>query len=297
VRGALAERESVRCGLKSQPELFQKKEQIYLTAEQVEQAVRKLYSDTAYIVLSQVRNGTGFAKAPRTADMLAISTWPSRGLYAIGIEIKVNKYDLIKELANPKKAEEIAKNCKHWFVAIPEGLDDDIIIPADWGIITVNAKLKAKIQRTAVLKPVPMDELFVCSILRNYAENYIARCDIQKQIDQAVEAETKNIKALQSSRLSELEQGVAKFKEHSGIDLLDSRRGHFTYYTKDIGEAIKLLTALRSQPGEEIKRARESLSRGLEAVDAALSIMEQTPLLVERSETEQGGMPDEAKIK
>jgi hypothetical protein len=259
--------------VKSQPELF-KKEQLYLTAGQVEEAVRKMYAHNAYIVLSQVRNGTGFAKAPRTADMLAISTWPSRGLYAIGIEIKVNKYDLQKELANPKKAEEIAKNCKHWFVAIPEGLDDDVIVPVDWGIITVNAKLKAKVQRTATLKPVPMDELFVCSILRNFAENYVARADIQSEIKTAVDVATKNWEAQKNSRLTELEEGVKRFKEHSGIDLLDTRYGHFHYYTKDIGEAIKLITAMRSQPAEKIRCARESLKAGLDAVDAALAVMD-----------------------
>ena len=44
----------------------------------------------------------------RTADMMAISTWPSRGLYAVGIEIKVNSSDLAKELASPSKADDIA---------------------------------------------------------------------------------------------------------------------------------------------------------------------------------------------
>ncbi len=56
-----------------------KRERLFLTAGQVDKAVRTLYEKQGCVVLSGVRNGTGFERSARTADMMAVSTWPSRG--------------------------------------------------------------------------------------------------------------------------------------------------------------------------------------------------------------------------
>jgi len=247
------------------------REPIFLTADQLETAVRKLFAGNSYTVLSQVRNGTGFSKQPRTADMLAISTWPSRGLYVAGIEIKVNKYDLQRELANAKKADEIARYCRLWYVAIPEGLDDNLIIPDAWGVITVNAKLKARIVRSFTLKPVPMDDLLVCSILRNFAESHVNKSEVDDRVKIGIEERVKHLDSVRTHRLKNLEDGIQKFKEHSGIDLMNY--GSFSYDTENIGAAIKLLTAMRNNPAMELEKAKSSLERGLRAIDEALAVI------------------------
>jgi hypothetical protein len=226
--------------------------------------------------------------------MLAISTWPSRGLYVAGIEIKVNKYDLQKELATPEKADEIARYCRLWYVAIPEGLDDNLIIPDAWGIITVNAKLKAKIVRSFTLKPSPMDDLFVCSVLRNFAESHVPKQEVDQRIQQAVEERVKYLTTNRDYRLKELEDGVQKFKEHSGIDLKEY--GRFTYDTKGIGEAIRLLRTLQNQPVAKIIEAKSALTDSLSAIDAAISVLSQIPT-VEQTTSDGSHDPTEAKTK
>lgn len=88
----------------------------HTTASEIESAVRKLYEGNGYVVLRQVRNGTGYERKARTADILVASTWPSRGLHLEGVEVKVGRGDIRKELAAPEKAESIARFCKYWWL-------------------------------------------------------------------------------------------------------------------------------------------------------------------------------------
>jgi hypothetical protein len=253
---------------------------IYLKAEQIDAAVRALFAKNGYVVLSQVRNGTGFEKRPRTADMLAISTWPSRGLFAEGIEIKISSGDLRHELSNPKKAEDIAQHCRLWYLAVPQGMNLGMLPPA-WGVITVDEKLKAKVTKPAApLKPKPMDEVFVCSVLRNFSENYVPLKDVEGKIREACDADRKRAKDYSQHRQKELEDGYRRFKEITGIDLLESH-GHPIWDMKGCGDAIKLLMGMRNQPLSEIFKAKEHLESGIKAIEAALAVLDNSPKLEE----------------
>lgn len=263
--------EQPRTGKVSCPRVdSQSKMAIYLRAHEIEKAVREMYAKQGVVVLSQVRNGTGFTKLPRTADMLAVSTWPSRGLYAEGIEIKVSKADLMKELCTPAKAEEIAQYCRHWWLATPEGLTEDLAIPTAWGVIEVGQSLKAKIKmRGDVLTPVPMDTLFVCSVLRNYSETFVHESEVKPQIDKAREEERLHAKQSAGYRLKELEDAVADFKSHSGIDLL-GEYGHPRYDLRAVAQAVQLIVDMGHRPLDKLIEAREAFKMATAAVDAAL---------------------------
>lgn len=252
--------------------------QLYLRAHEVDAAIRKLYSGNGYSVLSQVRNGTGQSNTVRTADMLAVSTWPSRGLFLEGFEVKSDKGDLRRELANPAKADEIAQYCSWWWIACPEGLADGLEIPPTWGVITVNAKLIAKVaKRGTPLEPKALDILLVCSILRNFSEGYVHRSEVAPLVEKARKEEQEDLESRRSNRLKNLESAVSQFKEHSGIDLL-ADNGYPAWNLGRIGEAVRMVAALGNSPLEEIKRAKEALQAGMGAIDAALQVIEK-PLL------------------
>lgn len=250
--------------------------QLYLTSSQIDSAVRKLYSKNGYIVLSQVRNGTGYERRQvRTADMVAISTWPSRGLSIEGIEVKSDKSDLRREIENPAKADAIATYCHSWWLAFPTGLDEGVMIPPNWGTISVNEKLVAKITKPAsALEPKPMDALLVCSILRNFSEGYIPLAEVEPRIQAAREEERKVAQSNKGYREKELEDILKDFSGHSGIDLRLHR-----WTAGKIGEAVKLIVALQDRPISEILRARQCLSDGLAGIDAALSALDNSPKL------------------
>lgn len=248
----------------------------YCTANEIDISVRKLYAKNGFVVLSEVRNGTGFEKRPRTADMLAISTWPSRGLFIEGIEIKRDRSDLRSELADPKKADDMARYCSRWHVAVPDDLiTPDMMIPESWGIITVDVKGNAKNSKPGkLLEPEQMDALLVCSILRNFAASYVAVVDVEERIKVAVEDRVKSTHLSQDYRLKQLEEGYAAFKESSGVDLCE--RGHPAWNMKGIGEAVRLITNLHRLPSEELRYAAERVEVAREAIQAVSRFMEKS---------------------
>lgn len=245
----------------------------YVTSKEIDKAVRELYQKNGFVVLSEVRNGTGFERAARTADMILVSTWPSRGLFCEGVEIKVSRSDLQKELENPQKADAIARYCTRWWLAMPDDINlDGLMIPESWGIIAVDIKGKAKARGGKPLTPIPMDTLLVCSILRNFAESHVHVSEVEPKIKAARAEGEKASRDWNERRVKELEEAIQKFKEHSGIDLMGSH-GHPRRDIKGIGAAIELLIAMRRTPVEEMRHAAESLREAGAAIDAALKIV------------------------
>ena len=245
-----------------------------LTAGQIEQALRTYYEKFGNTLISQVRNGTGFSREPRTADMLMFSTWPSRGLYCDGVEIKVNRSDLIRELRNPKKADDIAQYCSHWWVAGPEGLiSEQYPLPEKWGFLSVSPTLRVRVVKQAqLLKPNPMDALMVCSVMRRFAQSHVPLASIQDRIDEAVKQANAKAHNSYSDRLAGLEQCIKEFELHSGISLLTDS-GRPKWEVGRIGDAVKSILALRGMPAEELQEARIRLAMGVEAVDQALKML------------------------
>lgn len=114
--------------------------------------LRKRHEGQAWAYLEEVRNGTGFGRVTRTADALAMSLFPSRGLHLHGFEVKVSRADWIKERDAPEKAEEIAKFCHYWWLVVSDpAIVKDGELPQPWGLL---AKKKGKL---IVVKQAPFN--------------------------------------------------------------------------------------------------------------------------------------------
>jgi len=82
-----------------------------VTEADVLDALRYRHRPPAWAFLEKVRNGTGYQRDARTADAIAMSVWPSRGLTLHGFEVKVVRGDWLRELRDPEKADEFFKYC------------------------------------------------------------------------------------------------------------------------------------------------------------------------------------------
>jgi len=137
-----------------------------MTEQNIFAAVRAYYGSEA-VVLSQVGNATG-AGHRRLIDALAVGIWPSRGLYLHAIEIKISKSDLMRELKNPEKADEIARFCDKFFIAAPfippEG------VPNAWGWYTVGDGVARRMRDAAAIEAQPLNRSFVAAIARRLVE-------------------------------------------------------------------------------------------------------------------------------
>lgn len=225
-------------------------------------ALSTVFPAPAHTLLSQVRNGTGFSRGPRTADALAISTYPSRGLWMAGVEIKTYLGDWKRELANPEKAESISKYCHLWYVAAPEGLIPQNELPETWGLIEVGKKAKIVVKGKNQ-EPKAIDMLLLCSILRNFSESYVPKSEVEV----LAEEKAKKMEEHRGQELENLRTSIAEFEKASGIKLKD----HFWEYG-DIGKAVKVVIdsgILRRS--DRIQALRLQAAQVVESCDKILS--------------------------
>jgi len=148
------------------------------TESSMTRLLEKRYAPPHYAFLSQVRNGTGFQRRTvRTADGLAMSLWPSRGIHLNGFEIKVSLADFKKEVSTPEKAEDIAQHCHFWWIVAPNTKVAPLeMMPPGWGLLILDdAGEKLVVAKEALLNkdPVTPDWLMIASILRNASESMI----------------------------------------------------------------------------------------------------------------------------
>lgn len=226
-----------------------------MTAAQVLSALQTHHKGDAWAFFAEVRNTTGFSRQIRSADALAISLWPSRGLYAQGYEIKVSKSDLDAELKEPNKADEIGKFCLHWFLATPEGLTEGRVIPAGWGIVEVreNGKLKWK-------RPAPANEYvqqptwgLIASISRQLCAGMVPASTLQQQVEEEVKRRVGKVDEQIRSRfeadlkskdtkIENLKRCISNFEKSSGVNL---DRYQSAFLNEEIGEAVRVVRKYR----------------------------------------------------
>lgn len=142
------------------------------TEATLSQMIERRYAPPEWAYLSQVRNGTGFVRSARTADGLAMSLWPSRGIELHGFEIKVSRSDWLSELRNPQKADDIARYCDRWWLVVADGtIVQKGELPGAWGLyVAKGEKLYCEAQAEKQ-KAEPIDTLFLAAIFRRIHEN------------------------------------------------------------------------------------------------------------------------------
>jgi hypothetical protein len=215
------------------------------------------FPSPAFTRLPQVRNGTGFSRRKsRTADALIVSTYPSRGLYLAGVEIKVSKSDWRKELADPDKQSEIGKYCREWYVAAPAGVIPHAEVPATWGIVECDSR-GANITRAA--KPVDFvspDMLLICSILRaaeSVHVDYVHRDDVNEVAETKVKSATDAAVQVYEREIDQLKRSISVFEDASGVKI-DRWCG------PNVGAAVKMV--LESGADSIFKQAERIVEAG-----------------------------------
>src|SRR5579872_7207544 len=139
------------------------------TEERVIDLLRARYKGNAWAFLPKVRNGTGWKRSARTADAIAMSLWPSRGLHLYGFEVKVDRGDWLRELNDPAKAEDIFAFCDFWYVVAPAGIVERAELPKTWGLMEIEKDLRETVTAPH-LTAKPVDNLFLASLLRKVTE-------------------------------------------------------------------------------------------------------------------------------
>lgn len=82
----------------------------------------------------EVAQSTG-GMAGRRLDFMAINTWPSKGRRVIGVEVKVDRGDWLRELDQPKKREPFERCCNEFWFACASGVAKKDEVPKGLGLM------------------------------------------------------------------------------------------------------------------------------------------------------------------
>lgn len=236
--------------------------------------LRARYRAPEWCLLPQVRNSTGYTRRTRTADAIAMNTYPSRGLAIHGFEFKASRYDWLSELKNPGKAEDIAIMCDYWWVVADKKVVADGELPHGWGLLEPHGRgLRAKAEAlcacdTGILRERLMDRAFVAAILRRVTEaDEAALAAAEARGRQRGYEEGGNAaRGLYSEgeKFNEMKSAVAAFEAASGVEI-----NH--WQAENIGKAVRVVLALRSRGYGGVLGSMERSAEDLTKLSAELT--------------------------
>jgi len=220
--------------------------------------LRKTYSTDAWGFLSQVPNGTG-SNQSRTCDGLAMSLWPSRGLYLHGIEIKVSRSDWLAEIQDETKVHAFAQYCHYWWIISPRGVVKLDEAAATWGVKEVSENGSFRVKKAATIqKPAPIDVDMLAGLFRacsrqgveaeikaSHAAGYVA--GKKRQAERDKEEATRHAKHASEEAIA-LQESVNRFEAASGIEIKrydGERLGKLVARARAIGDSERQLALCR----------------------------------------------------
>lgn len=251
----------------------------------VREALRLRFCPPAWAFLEEVGNGTG-ASCRRHADAVAMSLWPSRGLELHGVEIKVSRADWLSELRNPEKADEIAKYCDRWWLAVGSA---EIVrpgeLPASWGLLVLDGTRIVCKTEAPKLEVAPLDLKFFAALLRKVHEAQV-RVQAEARAEgfergQSLgpvehQAERQALRAL----VDNTQKSIADFERESGLKI-------DTWNAGDIGNAVRKFMSLSSrwdpEPAQKLQDAAAVLERQAKELRAHAAKIEKQKAIVAKA--------------
>lgn len=249
------------------------------------EALQARYGRTA-VVVEEVPNATG-GNAKRKADAVAIGLWPSRGLFVHVYEIKTDRRDLLRELKDPEKGDEIGRLAdEFWLYVTPDVTRPNDPIPPAWGIVqfdlsrSVNTRLLRKATPISDA-PRALPRSFVAALIRATARQHSSadwRERTEREIANRLRVEFNKRQTDEQARLArELDDArrqLAQLKSSLGYrspdEVAKSLRIAMSIDPKS--RALQRATMLITEAAESLTRISESVAQfesALETIHAA----------------------------
>ena len=231
-----------------------------ISARDLVVALEACYPAPAWAFLPQVREGTGFGSA-RTADAIAMSLWPSRGLEVIGFELKTRRADWARELRAPEKAEAIFSYCDRWYVvAAHDGIVGLGELPPTWGLKVLRGRVIETETEAPKLAPVALDRVFIAAVMRRLHGLRPDRTEIARGVEAALEDQ----RTKEGIDLARIKADIAEFEQASGVAFNPWKVGR-------IGEAVRwVLDGGVGSIKEELQHIRQAAKHVVSTVDEAV---------------------------
>ena len=251
-----------------------------LNTAQMYVALRDRYAGDAWAFLTEVPNGTGYSKS-RSADAMAMSLWPSRGLELHGIEVKVSRNDWLKELNNPQKAEDFANYTDRWWLAVGDAaIVKDGELPPTWGLLIPKGnKLVQKIAAPK-LQAIEIDRCFMAGLLRRATEQLIPKSEQQEALRAEYDRGYKSGQEMAAHQVErakvekeQAEQTLKNFETASGLHIQRWNAG-------DIGRLVSFLKTIQTRADfkQRIADQMHAAKSEVEKFEQVLAELEKVPV-------------------
>lgn len=245
-----------------------------MSTSEVLELIRKKYAGDEYAMLEEVRNAAG-TYANRSADVMVMNLWPSRGLELTGIEVKVSRTDWLKELKSPAKAESFIQYCDRWYLVVgDEKIIMDGELPPTWGLMVVKGKRLVTVKDAPKLTPGHMSKGFVACMLKRATKGLIHPSTIQDKLLESYENGKKQQAAAYArieQQLFDLRKEVQVFEKASGVSVSRGWENR-----NNIGEAVKfILNGGAERLRMDLENVKDKATYIKERVDKAFETFKQ----------------------
>lgn len=139
-----------------------------MNAQEVYNAICQKFSDSRqYAIATEVGLTTGGSR--RRIDVVIVNCYASNNFRIDGIEIKVSKADLRRELEDPDKHVAFFDLLDYYTLACPEGIADLSLLPPKWGLLVVSDDGRAYYRR----KPLALHDSVNRTVSRGFFAGYV----------------------------------------------------------------------------------------------------------------------------
>ena len=258
-----------------------------VTAADMRAALCIHYPSSEWAVLYEVGH---VGSDERRVDLLAVNLWRSRGCGWHGVEIKISRSDWLRELKQPKKAEEIFSYLDYWWIAAGPDVVKPEELPPTWGLMELRGAKLYKAREAQRLSPLALSRTLVSGVLRRHCQdldNKLAQAREEARaeaLQQPATVDPYEYRILKDAHQALL-QSVKEFQQRSGLDL-DQFNG------PSLGKAVQEYQAMRgySSPGfktatERIQGAVNILGRLHEAAVRDLELFQELRACATKDET------------
>ena len=230
-----------------------------MNANDVYRALYNRFSDTRqYAVATEVGLSTGGSR--RRIDMVVVNCYASNDFRIDGIEVKVSKADLRRELEDPDKHVAFFDLIDYYTLACPEGIADLSLLPPKWGLLVVSDDGRAYYRR----KPLALHDSVDRTVPRGFFAGYV----------RAIQQYSPSAKALAAEYDRGVKDGIEREKRHmryqqerlskevGRLEQLDQLERRFNLWGGDYEKNLDEFERFRSaNPDWAVRSIKNTISR------------------------------------
>ena len=249
-------------------------EKANITAGDVRALLHEKFSDTRqYAYAEEVGNSTG-AQQRRRLDMVVVDCFASHCFAIEGIEVKISKSDLRRELQDSSKHNIFYENLDYYSLAAPASVVDIDLIPKHWGLYLVHEGKNGLFLRTH-RKPCSLHDAYIGAVDKGFIAALLRAMWGSRPSDSMVEAARKEgyEKALDEAGVTDYKQRIEYLQKECEAGNELRRRLSIWGGAYGVEKAISDFEAFQNLDTAKLVRVLERIVDNSQDVKRALKLL------------------------